>query len=36
VGWDLNGRAGEDWQKFPYKKNTWEQPAVHSGNGTGH
>jgi dihydroorotase len=26
VMWDLNGRASQDWEKFPYKKQTWTQP----------
>jgi len=26
VVWDLNGRASLDWEKFPYKKQTWLQP----------
>ena len=25
VVWDLNGRAAEDWQKFPYQKRSWTQ-----------
>jgi dihydroorotase len=24
VVWDLNGRAGEDWKTFPYKKREWK------------
>jgi dihydroorotase len=24
VVWDLNGRASQDWTKFPYKKETWK------------
>ena len=27
VVWDLNGRAGETWKTFPYKKDSWEQSA---------
>jgi dihydroorotase len=23
VAWDLNGRASQDWKKFPYKKQSW-------------
>jgi dihydroorotase len=23
VVWDLNGRAAEDWEKFPYQKQSW-------------
>ena len=23
VVWDLNGRAADDWEKFPYQKHTW-------------
>jgi dihydroorotase len=26
VVWDLNGRAAQDWQKFPYQKHSWTQP----------
>jgi len=26
VMWDLNGRASQDWEKFPYKKQAWTQP----------
>ena len=26
VMWDLNGRASLDWEKFPYKKQTWTLP----------
>lgn len=25
VMWDLNGRAAQDWEKFPYQKHTWLQ-----------
>ena len=25
VMWDLNGRAAQDWQKFPYQKQSWKQ-----------
>jgi dihydroorotase len=25
VVWDLNGRAAQDWEKFPYQKHTWTQ-----------
>jgi Predicted amidohydrolase len=25
VVWDLNGRASDDWEKFPYQKHTWVQ-----------
>jgi dihydroorotase len=25
VVWDLNGRASEDWEKFPYQKHSWMQ-----------
>ena len=26
IMWDLNGRASQDWEKFPYKKQTWTLP----------
>lgn len=25
VMWDLNGRTAQDWQKFPYQKQSWKQ-----------
>ena len=25
VVWDLNGRVSEEWEKFPYKKESWAQ-----------
>ena len=25
VVWDLNGRAGQDWKTFPYRKEPWIQ-----------
>ena len=25
VVWDLNGRAAQDWEKYPYQKETWTQ-----------
>ena len=25
LGTDLNGRAAQDWQKFPYQKQSWKQ-----------
>lgn len=25
VVWDLNGRAAQDWEKFPYQKQSWRQ-----------
>lgn len=28
VVWDLNGRASDSWEKFPYQKRVWTQPPA--------